>query len=144
MWRKGSVIPIQKLEDSSLSLSLPFVPALYWYCPGYFICLFIFEVSSTRSYFISQLIFQPLNMVQNQIKPQIILFWTLCVMCNCNSDRGKNTLILSLLLWIHISSVKSECQSCITRSQIKKCIKLLDRIWHWFNKALGCVKKSHW
>lgn len=92
---KGSVIPSKRFEDSSLCL-LRFHSEICVICtcsgliaPGYLICLFIFEVSSTRSYFIRELKFQPLNMLQNQIKLQIILFWKLSVICNCNIDREK-------------------------------------------------------
>ena len=57
--------------------------------PRHFICLFIFEVSSTWTYFISEPKFQPLHVLQNQIKLQIILFWKLSVICNCKTDMGK-------------------------------------------------------
>lgn len=63
--------------------------------------------------------FKPPNLLQNQIKVKIILFWKWSVICNCNTDRGRDTLILSPLLWIRIFSVKSECQSCVPRNQIK-------------------------
>ena len=107
--------------SSFILISVLFVPALYWYCPGYFICLFIFGVPFTRSYFIWGNLknFKPLNLLQNQIKVKIILFWKQSVICNCDPDRGTDTLILSPLLWVHIFSVKSDCQSCIPRNQIK-------------------------
>lgn len=63
--------------------------------------------------------FKPRNLLQNQIKVKIILFWEWSVICNCNADRGRDALILSPLLWIRIFSVKSECQSCVPRNQIK-------------------------
>lgn len=126
MLRKGSGIPRKRLENSSLSLSL-FHPEIYvrgtcsvLILPWAFYLSSSLEVSSTRSYFICELKFQPLNMLQNQIKLQIILFWKPSVICNCNTDGGENTLILSPLLWIPIFSVQSECQSCIPRNQIKK------------------------
>lgn len=148
MLSKGTVIPSKRYEERSLSLSL-FHPEIYVICtcsvlilPWVFYLSLHLQVSSKRSYFIGELKFQPLDMLQNQIKLQIILLWKLSVICNCNSDGGKNTLILSPLLWIHIFSVKSECQSYILWNQIKKCIMRLHRIWHWLNKAVGCVKKT--
>lgn len=143
MLREGSEIPRKRLENSSSPLSL-LHPKIYVSrtCSVLILLWALYlssslEVPSTRSYFIRELKFQPLNMLQNQIKLQIILFWKPSVICNCNTDRGKNTLILSPLLWIPIFSVQSECQSCIPWNQIKKEVSCndtgydTDSIRHW-------------
>lgn len=96
MLSKGTVIPSKRYEERSLSLSL-FHPEIYVICtysvlilPWVFYLSLHLQVSSKRCYFIGELKFQPLNMLQNQIKLQIILLWKLSVIRNCNSDGEKH------------------------------------------------------
>lgn len=144
MLRQGGAVLRGSSEGSSWSLSLSpaFAPALCWHCPGCFICLFIFEVSSTRRYFISELKFQPLNMLQNQIKLQIILSlnWLSSVIAIQIGEKKHPN--FSPLLWVPylLCEIRMSVLPPVEPNK-KKWIVQLHRIWHWLSKALGCVKK---
>lgn len=92
-WRACGPVTV---EDSSLSLlqSLADICTICT-CSGLilpwllYLSLHLWSFIHKKLLYQVNLNFKPLNLLQNQIKGKIILFWKWSVICNCSTDRGE-------------------------------------------------------